>query len=194
MKLLAPADVDLPQLAYTSTGKYIYDSAYDLFMDVYTGLLRPGHGAGHDPTELDIQFPLVYMIDSAGTQKAIADFHDPGDPQYDEEFRAAVANVTIAGFVDKTDPCIAHVLSARANLMSVKLRPSGTEVNAVVLVARIKAQNSEIASLGYQVTVLRKHAAKQTLRPSIHVGDPRWDGSYDSIGAILRYGAPQNSP
>lgn len=193
MKILTPADVDQPQLASTSTGQD-FTTGDHLFMDVYTGLLRPGHAAGDDPSELDIQFPVVFAVASPGAAPgiAIADFHNPAEKP--NEFRAAVANVSIAGFVDKTDPAIVHVLSARADLRSVRLLPTGFDIFAVVLAGKVKAQNSEIAGLGYQVTVLRRHPPKETLLPSINVGSPNWDGSYAHIGdPPAMAGAPQNS-
>jgi hypothetical protein len=186
MHILTANDAIRPQLAKTSIGQDV--AKENLFLDIYAGLLNVGHAAGRKPTEQDIGFPLVYMTDS---DLAIAQFHDP-HKRWDE-FSAAVATCSIAGFVDKTDPAIAHILDVHSDLREVTLNPSGKKIFAVVLAGRVKVQNAEFVSVGYHVTVLRRHRPEQTLLTSIHIGSHEWDGSYAHISPILMHGAPQKS-
>jgi hypothetical protein len=185
MKTLSPDDARRPQLAVTSVGKDPIGPHDDLYMDVYTGFLSVGHFAGQNPSNEDIQFPLVYILNAPGSRLGIRPIADK------TEFRAAVVHASITGFVDKTDPAIVHILSARTDLREVRLHP-GTDVLAVVLTATVKAQNAELHDVGYQVTVLRRVSPKTRILDPIEVGSANWDGKYDKIGKIVRAGAPQH--
>lgn len=188
MRILSPHDVTRPQGIYTSVGQDTHK--HNLFLDTYTGLLQVNHDAGDEPTEQAIEFPLVY-IQEPETDIRIDHWRDPAVRP--DEFRAAAVNCSIAGFVDKTDPAIVHILAARADLREVTLNPSGKKIFTVVLAARVKAQNSEFVSVGYHLTVLRRHPPKESLLPGFTAGGADWDGSYAHVSQVIRHGAPQNS-
>jgi hypothetical protein len=193
VKILVADDAQRPQLAVTSMGPDLIP-AYDRYMLVYTGAVHVGHYAGQDPSNLDVQFPLVY-ISSPGDSITIRGFADPtvAGPS---EFLAAVVHTSISGFVDKTDPAIVHILSSRADLCEVHLHPPHGGPHpvlwTVVLSATVKAQNAEFHHVGYQVTVLKRSPRRKgSVDQEIQV-DGTWDGTYDSIGRppIQGIGAP----
>jgi hypothetical protein len=173
MKILEPKDAREPQMLVTTVGT-------NLHLFVYTGAVFVGHFAGHNPSNEDVLFPLVFLSPPSA-ELAIQPLGD------EREFLAAVVHASISGFVDKTDPTIVHVLSARAELRRVRLHPN-TPILAVVLSAKIKAQNAEFHDMGYQVTVLQRAAE---IPNHIKVGSATWDGKYATIGPIVRPGAPQ---
>jgi hypothetical protein len=180
-------DVTRPQCAYTSVGQDTHKN--NLFLNIYAGLLHVNHAAGGDPTEQDIEFPLVYITEDEAV-RVIDAWHDPR--RRPSEFRSAIANCSISGFVDKTDPAIVHILSARADLREVTLNPSGKTIFAVVLAMRVKAQNAEFPGVGYQVTVMWREP-KGTLAGEFFTNTPDWDGTYAHISPIVAHGEPQRA-
>jgi hypothetical protein len=192
-KILVADDALLPQRAVTSVGPNPLIPSEEFYMHVYTGAVHVGHYAGQDPSNLDVQFPLVYIKDPNGSRLAIRPFATQPFPHPDQSgFLAAVAHTSISGFVDKTDPAIVHILSSRADLYQVSLHQQGGPqkvVWAVVLSATVKAQNAEFHHLGYQVTVLGKGSQEGKPADEIEVGLGPWDGTYNSVGPLIRHGA-----
>jgi hypothetical protein len=156
-------------------------------LTVYTGQLTIGLRAEENTNLVDIVYPILGLFKRTRAVPGIV----PVLP--DVELIGAVAMAAMAGFVDKTDPAVWEISDVTVDLREVilRLRPgtSGDTIHAMVLSGRAKAQESEVATLQYQVTVLSNFQGKQLAVPTL-VGDPRWDGTYVSVGPILARGVP----
>jgi hypothetical protein len=113
------------------------------------------------------------------------------------EFVGAVASVSLSEIWDKTDEARWQIFSVRADLREITLSPSPSIPQlAVVLWFFGWAQNSEITSVAYNVTVIsnlpRQSAVAPTpgLSPATLVKSPSWDGRYLKVGEIVKSGAP----
>jgi hypothetical protein len=189
VKVLNVSDVRRPQ-RLTMVGRDLPSTGsatqHDLIMDVYSGLLQVDHFAGQDPTELDVVFPLVFLV--TASKIGIQPIPDRG------EFRGASVNLAIAGYVDKSDPGIDHILKARADLREVNLT-TDRKIRAVVLAATVKAQRYEFRDVGYQVTVLTRKGKKGRADPIVTPPPASdfltWNGKYQHVGGVLQAGVPQ---
>ena len=185
MKVLTYEDVRRPQLLTVPAGNLPTAPAAKVLLEIYTGILEVNHFAGHSATELDLLFPLVYIVLDSEKPKAINPFPDPDrEPENRHTLKGAVCHVGIAGYVDKTDPGIDQILLARADLRGLRLKPSNKHIHVVVLQLRVKAQNYEFRDVGYQVSVLREGSISP-----LQFGGP--DRDYGPISRIKQPGAPQ---
>jgi hypothetical protein len=163
-------------------------------MIVYTGFLGVGHFTGHDLTGLDIVFPLLAVLPAIGS--GFPTVPGPGHrallPISPNTLIGAVACVSPADAVDKTDPSISSVLSATADVRVVTLS-DGRIPSVLTLAVSLNGQNSEIHSVAYQVTALI--SLVDFPPPAIRIVPATgWDGAYTDVGPAIQpwgNGVPQ---
>ncbi len=174
-----PSDVVAPQHLQCTVG-HPTDPAPHL-LTVYTGYLRVEVVRHIDEiVAWDFLFPLVGLV--PGPTMAVYELAD-------NTFKSAVASVAVADAVDLTDPCVASVMEAHADLRTVTLNGlKGRPINAVTLRAKLHMQNCELHSLVYNVSVL---SLRDPAPGFIEIKSPEWDGTYAGVSKQFIPGVPQ---
>lgn len=157
----------------------------------YCGLLTVEHFTGDDLKPLSMLFALCAMV-PAGSSGAYNSGRGGNAilPVHAMHFRGATLSASIANYVDKTDVCVASVLTPmRADLWTAELT-TGQKVNIVMGQIVVQGQNSEIHTIAYQANVLVSLIDPPP--PPIFYGPaPLWDGRIKSVGSALHNGVAQ---
>jgi hypothetical protein len=120
------------------------------------------------------------------------------DPSFNQ-FRSAVANVSVSYFWIKDTDSWVSVGGVSADLFQIELNdPSRQKINAVVLSGYVFVRQAEITVVSYRVSVLETLTQNPPIQPPIWIVPGGWTGKYNldasgNLGPLLRSGIPESS-